>query len=332
MLFFVIAAVLFGIFLIGFIRDRRRVRNGVYLFFCLMFVIAGLLFELAMINQVAAALILAGLVILVPVTVLVLAGFLIANGITMLRREGRRVANLLSLAAGLGIIGLIVLSFLANYFQVKPAMAFVNAVNSVLFYVSFLFVCFLLYSFVYGKFPHKTDVDFIVVLGSGLFGSKVPPLLASRLDRGRAVFDAERARGRQPLLVTSGGQGPGEDLPEARAMADYLIERGVPAEQILVEDQSRTTDQNLRFSKAIMEQSKPDFRCLVVTNNFHVMRAARITRAEKVNGQVIGSPTARYYWPSATIREFVAVFLSHKVINGGICVLLFLGGLTPASS
>ncbi|RKT81960.1 Uncharacterized SAM-binding protein YcdF, DUF218 family [Saccharopolyspora antimicrobica] len=331
MLFFVIAAVLFGIFLIGFIRDRRRVRNGVYLFFCLMFVIAGLLFELAMINQVAAALILAGLVVLVPVTVLVLAGFLIANGITMLRREGRRVANLLSLAAGLGIIGLIVLSFVANYFQLKPVMAFVNAVTSVLFYVSFLFVCFLLYSFVYGKFPHKTDVDFIVVLGSGLFGSKVPPLLASRLDRGRAVFDAERARGRQPLLVTSGGQGPGEDLPEARAMADYLIERGVPAEQILVEDQSRTTDQNLRFSKAIMEQSKPDFRCLVVTNNFHVMRAARITRAEKVNGQVIGSPTARYYWPSATIREFVAVFLSHKVINGGICLLLFLGGLNPMS-
>ncbi|MDA3648724.1 YdcF family protein [Saccharopolyspora indica] len=331
MLFFVIAAVLFGIFLIGFIRDRRRVRNGVYLFFCLMFVLAGLLFELAKINEFAAALTLAVLVIMVPVTVLVLAGFLIANGITMLRREGRRVANLLSLAAGLGIIGLIVLSFVANYFQLGAVSAFVNAVTSVLFYVSFLFVCFLLYSFVYGKFPHKTDVDFIVVLGSGLLGSRVPPLLASRLDRGRAVFEAERARGREPLLVTSGGQGPGEELPEARAMADYLIERGVPAEQVLVEDQSRTTDQNLRFSKAIMAEVKPDFRCLVVTNNFHVMRAARIARAEKVNGQVIGSPTARYYWPSATIREFVAVFLSHKVINGGICVLLFLGGLAPNS-
>ncbi|MGW1679274.1 YdcF family protein [Saccharopolyspora sp. NPDC002376] len=311
-------------------RDRRRVRNGVYLFLALMFSLAGLLFKLAMVSDMAASVIFLALVFLISVTVLVLAGFLIANGITMMRREGRRVANLLSLAAGVGIIGLIALSLMANLLQWTLLQAVVSATNSVLFYVSFLFVCFLLYSFVYGKFPHKTQVDFIVVLGSGLLGSRVPPLLASRLDRGREVFDAERALGRQPLLVTSGGQGPGEDLPEARAMADYLIERGVPADQVLVEDQSRTTDQNLRFSKAIMEQAKPDFRCLVVTNNFHVMRAARIARAEKVNGQVIGSPTARYYWPSATIREFVAIFLSHKVINGGICLLLFLGGLNVA--
>ncbi|KAA5825936.1 YdcF family protein [Saccharopolyspora hirsuta] len=292
-----------------------------------MFLVAGLLFQLAMVSELAASMILVVLVILVPITVLVLAGFLIANGITMLRREGRRVANLLSLAAGLGIIGMIVLTGVAGYFRWKPLLMFTGAVNSVLFYVSFLFVCFLLYSFVYGKFPHRTNVDFIVVLGSGLIGSRVPPLLASRLDRGREVFEAERAKGRQPLLVTSGGQGPGEDLPEARAMADYLIEKGVPADQVLVEDQSRTTEQNLRFSKAIMAQLKPDFRCLVVTNNFHVMRAARTARAEKVNGQVIGSPTARYYWPSATIREFVAIFLSHKVINGVICLLLILGGI-----
>ncbi|MDA3628371.1 YdcF family protein [Saccharopolyspora sp. WRP15-2] len=327
MFFFLIAGVLFAIFAVGFLRDRRRVHNGVYLFFALMFLAAGLLFTLAKASEWAAVAILMAVVILMPVMVLVLAGFLIANGVTMLRREGRRVANLLSLAAGVGIIGVIVVSGLANYFHVWLLQAIMGAIVNVLSYVSFLFVCFLLYSFVYGKFPHKTDVDFIVVLGSGLFGSRVPPLLASRLDRAREVFDAERARGRQPLLVTSGGQGPGEDLPEARAMADYLIERGVPAEQILVEDQSRTTDQNLRFSKAIMAAAKPDFRCLVVTNNFHVMRAAGIARTEKVNGQVIGSPTARYYWPSATIREFVAVFLSHKVINGIICVLLILSGL-----
>ncbi|MER7014738.1 YdcF family protein [Saccharopolyspora sp. NPDC000359] len=328
MLFLVIAAALLLVFAISFLRDRRRVRNGVYLFFCLMFVIAGLLFELARVSETAAVLILAAMVFLVPVFVLVLAGFLIANGITMLRREGRRVANLLSLGAGLGIIGMIALTFVAAFHPWEPLVMFVRSTTSVLFYVSFVFVCFLLYSFVYGRFPHRTNVDFIVVLGSGLIGSRVPPLLASRLDRGRAVFEAQRAKGRQPLLVTSGGQGPGEDLPEARAMADYLIEKGVPAEQVLVEDQSRTTEQNLRFSKAVMAQVKPDPRCVVVTNNFHVMRAARIARAEKVNGQVIGSPTARYYWPSATIREFVAIFLSHKVINGGICVLLFLGGLS----
>jgi hypothetical protein len=60
------------------------------------------------------------------------------------------------------------------------------------------------------------------------------------------------------------------------------------------------------------------------------MRAAQIARREKVDAQVIGSPTARYFWPSATIREFVAVFLSHRVLNLGICALLIALGVVRA--
>jgi uncharacterized SAM-binding protein YcdF (DUF218 family) len=60
----------------------------------------------------------------------------------------------------------------------------------------------------------------------------------------------------------------------------------------------------------------------VVTNNFHVLRAALIARRAAVNGQVIGSPTAAYFWPSATIREFVAILAEHWVINLGICLLI----------
>ncbi len=37
---------------------------------------------------------------------------------------------------------------------------------------------------------------------------------------------------------------------------------------------------------------------------------------------MIGSPTAAYFWPSATIREFVAVFWEHRIVNGALCVLL----------
>ncbi|MCI2418043.1 YdcF family protein [Saccharopolyspora sp. K220] len=330
MLFYIPAGMLFLVFTVSFIYDRRQLRNGVYLFFALVFLVGGLLTTLASVSEWAAAVVLVGLVLLIPLFVLVLAGFLIANGVTMLRREGRRPANLLSLAAGIGIIGYLVLSAVANFTKWPPLKVAMATVGSLLAYVSFLFVCFLLYSFVYGKIRPRRAVDFIVVLGSGLIGSRVPPLLASRLDRGRAVYDAERAKGRHPVLITSGGQGPGEDLPEARAMADYLVSGGVPESEILVEDESRTTEQNLRFSKAIMQAIKPKYRCLVVTNNFHVMRAARIARKEKVRAQVIGSPTARYFVPSATIREFVAVFLTHRIINGCICLFLIAGQVVPA--
>ncbi|MEV0700199.1 YdcF family protein [Saccharopolyspora sp. NPDC050389] len=329
-LFFVPAALLFAVFLVSFAFDRRKVSNGVYLFFALLFLAGALMMVLASKSLVAAEIVLVTMLLLVPLAIVVLAIFLIMNGVTMMRREGRRPANLLSLAAGVGIFALFGLRALANSLQWKPLQVTMGAVGAVVSYVSLLFVCFLLYSFVYGRIRPRRAVDFIVVLGSGLIGSRVPPLLASRLDRGRAAFDAERAKGRDPKLVTSGGQGPGEDLPEARAMADYLIDKGVPEDRILVEDQSRSTEENLRFSKAIMQQHRPKHRCVVVTNNYHVMRAATITRKEKVNGQVIGSPTARYFWPSATIREFVAVFLSHKIVNSCICAFLIITDVLPA--
>ncbi|AVV46764.1 hypothetical protein C6376_40960 [Streptomyces sp. P3] len=328
MIIFAPAGVFFLVFACSFLYDRRLVRNGVYLFFSLLFLALGLLYKLASVSETATLILVWSLHFLLVLLPFVLAVFLITNGITMLRHEGRSLANLLSLAAGFGILMFVMLKALADRTRWTLLDTPMDAVEFVFGYVSLLFVCFLLYSFVYGRIRHRRAVDFIVVLGSGLIGgSRVPPLLASRLDRGRVAFDAERAKSPETMLLMSGGQGPDEDLPEARAMADYLIAAGVPADRILIEDKSRTTQENLRYSKALMQDRKSDYRALVVTNNFHVMRAAQIARKEKVTAQVIGSPTAPYFWPSATIREFVAIFLSHRFLNFCICALLAVIGL-----
>ncbi|TCN44530.1 hypothetical protein EV644_101334 [Kribbella orskensis] len=66
-----------------------------------------------------------------------------------------------------------------------------------------------------------------------------------------------------------------------------------------------------------------------MTNNFHALRAALIARKAKVNGQVIGSPTAAYYWPSATIREFIAILAEHRLANTIIVLLILAHALLP---
>ncbi|WP_341865492.1 YdcF family protein [Kitasatospora cheerisanensis] len=124
--------------------------------------------------------------------------------------------------------------------------------------------------------------------------------------------------------MLSGGQGPDEQLPESHAMAAHLTERGFPADRIVLEDRSRTTEENLRFSRDLMAAATPDYRCLVVTNNFHAFRTAILARQQSVNGQVAGSPTAAYFWPSATIREFLAVISTHRWINLAVCAFLTL--------
>ena len=61
-----------------------------------------------------------------------------------------------------------------------------------------------------------------------------------------------------------------------------------------------------------------------MTSNYHVFRAAIIARRLRLNGQVTGARTAGYYLPSATLREFIAVFLSYKVVHLGICALIIV--------
>ena len=160
-----------------------------------------------------------------------------------------------------------------------------GTITGIFGYVAFLFTCYLLYANVYGRIRPRRAVDFVIVLGSGLLdGRRVSRLLASRLDRARKAFDAAVARGRQPMMITSGGQGPGEEIPEAHAMADYLVEHGVPRDRILLEDQSHTTEENLAFSREIMLERLPKYRSIVVTNNYHVLRAALIAKKVRIRG------------------------------------------------
>ncbi len=322
---FAIAGFWFLIFAISFLRDRRLFKNGVFLVLTLMFAGLGVIFALESVNATAARLLVVAILVAIPVAIAVLAVFLVINGVTMLRREGRRPANLLSLLAGLGIIGFVIFSVAVQKIGWEPLDAVRSILVGVLAYISFLFVCFLAYAFVYSRVRSSRKVDFVIVLGAGLRGSRVPPLLASRLDRAKQVYDRAVRKGRSPLLITSGGQGPDEDIPESHAMASYLVERGVPEDRIVREDRSTSTLENLTLSRELMVGLRPNYRCLIVTNNFHAFRAALTARKAKVNGQVVGSPTAAYYWPTATIREFVAILFSHKYLNGGICLLIAVG-------
>ncbi|AZS72804.1 hypothetical protein DDE74_19190 [Streptomyces lydicus] len=333
MLSFVPTAVFLVLFCISVRQDRRRFRNAVLFGLTLISLSLALLFEARHLPAVLAVMVYTLVFLLPALGVVALGGFLIANGLTMIKKEGCRPANLLSGLLGVSVFGVIFLLWSVND-EVPAYAAFARAVLLLSVYVSFLFLCFLTYAFLYGRIKVRGDVDFVVMLGSGLIGGeRVPPLLASRLRKGLEIHDAQIARGGPaPILLASGGQGPDEKLPEATAMSRWLIQQGAPAGHIQEESRSRTTDENLHFSREIMTVSKTDYRCVVVTNNFHAFRAAMTARQTGVNGQVLGSPTAKYFWPSATIREFVAVFWEHKKVNLSLCAALAVLAVTTVGA
>ncbi|WP_435969262.1 YdcF family protein [Streptomyces sp. Qhu_M48] len=334
---FAVATVFLLFFGLGVRRDRRRFGNAVLLGLAVTFLGIGLIAGIDDAPPGVAESVMVVALLVLGLGPVVLAGLLTWNGVKMVRKEGRSPGNLLSLLAGLGMFGVMALAVSAAAIQSWTLRIVVVTTLFVLGYVSFLFVCFVGYAYLYGRMRIRRDADYVVVLGSGLVGGRrVPPLLASRLDRGREVYERlaayERRDGDAPVLVTSGGQGPDEELPESHAMADYLVARGFPPEALVREDRSRTTEENMLFTRELMERDRPGSSCVIVTNNFHAFRAALSARRAGVNGQVVGSPTAAYFWPSATIREFVAVFLQYKVVNLGICLtLILLGALAWAS-
>ncbi|MFD8064588.1 YdcF family protein [Streptomyces parvulus] len=328
MVAFVPSFICFILFCAGLVRDRRRVSNAVLLGLSAVFAVLALLWHVASERPQLGRDLAVALLTLAGVGVVTLAWFLIANGISMVRKEGRSLANLLSLGAGTALVALLALLITALVLHTHTLVVVAATAVALAGYVAFLFLCFLVYGSLYGRLRIRRRADYVVVLGSGLTGgTTVPPLLAGRLDRARKEHARLSRRGRRPVLITSGGQGPDEKLPESHAMAHYLVDQGFPADLIEREDRSTTTDENLTFSKALMERGNPDYRCVIVTNNYHVFRAAITARRTGVRGHVIGAPTAAYFWPSAMIREFVALLVAYRRTNAALFLLVLLSGL-----
>ncbi|GAA2024266.1 hypothetical protein GCM10009720_00030 [Yaniella flava] len=265
-----------------------------------------------------------------------LVGFLLWAGITTLRRESRSLANMLSLLAG---IGLLLLPTTLSFFDTgepRDDLAYQlqyglhSGLVLIVTYVAFCFAAFTVASIAYRwrKNPHGSAA--VIVLGAGLLNGEVPPLLAGRLKRG---ITAQRKDPGDPLLITSGGKGDDEPRSEGAAMREYVIEQGVDPERVIAEEQSTTTEENLRFSQRLM--SDPKAPVTVVTSSYHVFRAALLTRALGLRAHVVGASTVWYYLPGAFIREFIAVMRDHirlhmlAVVGIIVLTIAFTSWITP---
>lgn len=298
----------------GLIRDGRRIATPVYLAMGvgLTSIGAGLLLNnlghptpLIVVLVVLASIITFGNIIGYPALVI----FLLYSGVTIWRKESRTLGNALALIAGIGLFFLpSTMQMLAPSDVVSTDIAYMSryavhlAVMLIVFYFGFSFAAFIAASLLYRWRPIRTEPEAIIVLGSGLIGGKVPPLLAARLDRGIAVH---RDFNDAPVIIPSGGQGSDEPRPEGMAMREYLLDNGISRDKVVAETESRNTEENLRFSRKLL--SSPTAPVVVATSSYHIFRAALLTRALEMRAHVVGAPTKWYYFPSALLREFIGV-------------------------
>ncbi|MGE6592117.1 YdcF family protein [Bacillus mycoides] len=326
MYFGIIPLILFIIFLISYLKDPRKIINGFlfnafFCFFLIFCMLAAYDSGNANLYYIMFLPILA-LIIMIPFGIVALMFGLFLNARILMKREGRRFTNCLTLIAALGILFLMLLPIInpASLFSshLRPIFAGISLITLYFFiHLSNFLTAYFLYQF---NRPRRNQ-DFIIVLGSGLINDKVPPLLASRINKAIDFYWKQAAVNTPPTIIFSGGQGPDEGLPEAEAMQKYAVENGIPLEHTVQENRSVNTYQNMSFSKEIMDSLKPEgkYKSIFTTNNFHLFRAGIYARQAGLNSQGIGSKTAFYYWPNAMIREYVAIVVMGRKRHMKVC-------------
>ena len=136
--------------------------------------------------------------------------------------------------------------------------------------------------------------------------------------------DQKKQTGRELTFIPSGGQGPDEAVSEAQAMKDYLVSKGVTDDRIVMEDQSGNTFENMKFSKAKIDELGNTDKIAFATTNYHVFRSGIFARRVKMKAEGMGADTKWYFWPNAAVREFVGLLTKHKRKQTAILVSMII--------
>lgn len=168
--------------------------------------------------------------------------------------------------------------------------------------IIYLCVLSVLMANAYNDPPESPNV--VVVLGCQVRGTTPSQMLRYRLD---AAYDYLTEH-EGALCVVTGGQGSGEDIPEAHAMKEYLVGKGISPERIITEDRSTNTEENLKFTADILSELGLPLEITIVSDGYHQYRA-RLLAKELGYSQInsISGYTRAYMLPTYWVREWLAL-------------------------
>ncbi|MEM9041654.1 MAG: YdcF family protein [Actinomycetota bacterium] len=138
-----------------------------------------------------------------------------------------------------------------------------------------------------GRADATDQVDAIVVMGAAQYDGTPSPQLAARLDHVVELWPTDVA----PLVVVTGGNLPGDRFTEAEASAAYLVERGVPEEAILLEDEGTNSFESLSGVAEILGERDLG-EVLIVTDPYHALRSRLIADEVGLDASVSSTDTS----------------------------------------
>ena len=161
---------------------------------------------------------------------------------------------------------------------------------SILFSVAVLaagLLAWRIYSF--GNSSSNDRADAAVVLGAAVWTTNVSPVFRERINHAINLYRAGKVR----KLIFTGGQGnPGEPT-ESAAARDYALQSGIPASDILIEEKSHTTYENIVYAKQLADTHGIK-NVLIVSDPLHMKRAMTMATDAGLPAEPSPTPSTRY--------------------------------------
>ncbi len=276
--------------------------------------------------------------------IIILSIYSMITNIVLIKKEGFDPKKMLGVFVGfLALIGLG--GTQALYYIIDNALngtesQFIKysldiCVNASLSYLYTLMIATLYCNIKAAKHTPTYDKDYMIILGSRIKeDGTLTPLLKGRVDKaidfGKKQYDLSK---KKIIYIPSGGKGGDEVIAEAEAMKNYLLEKGIKENQIMIEDKSKSTFENMKFSKNMIDQENKNAKICFSTTNYHVFRSGVIASEQGINCEGIGSTTKWYFYTNALIREFIANIVQEKrnhiilliLINISLLILIAIG-------
>lgn len=151
------------------------------------------------------------------------------------------------------------------------------------------------------QYSNLSDVDCIIILGAGIWGDKPSPMLEDRLQEGIKLYQNNVS----DKIIMSGDHGK-KEYDEVNIMKNYVVERGIPSENIFMDHAGFSTYESIYRAKEIFQAKK----IVIVTQKYHLYRALYIANRLGIEAYGVGSDPRQYV--GATNREIREILARNK--------------------
>ena len=138
-------------------------------------------------------------------------------------------------------------------------------------------------------YDQKREAEVAIVLGAATHDGKVSPVYQERLNHGIRLYKD----GYVKKLIVTGGVGEGNELSDAYVAKEYAISQGIPEKDILTEDTSTITQENLGNSKVLLDENGYE-NAIIVSDPLHMKRAMLLAKEAGITAYSSPTPTTKY--------------------------------------